>query len=454
MFRPQWAKFLAPIYAIAQGFAVGAISKAYETWQDGIVLQAVGATLGVFVVMLLLYRTNIIKVTERFRRIVIGATLGVMVFYLGLASDQPVRRRLVRSSTTPARSASASACSSAASPRSTWPSTSTSSSAVRKPAAEGRRVVRRLRPAGHHRVAVPRDPAPALQAAPVRPAARRRLPAASRPSPRRRARRRHGSLVGLGWPAAVVGAVNGAIRRQRGSTGGVSGRGSRSSSITWALLTTAGVLVGHVVAAAQGRRRVRPRAERPANRHVYTRGLRMRRGFAITVGNVVSGAGDASGRARRAAGHRPRGRPHLASPLVRAAVSGAVRRVDGRRRCGRRRDGLSDGRPALRRRRRDERYYLNPFEWWAYSRTTGGRRRTRSQGSAGHARACGPLSQGGALLSRRLQESQQRLVERRGRLLLGPVADRREHVPRKSGSSPSSRRRPAGRRSRRRGCRR
>ncbi len=81
MFRPQWAKWIAPVYAIAQGFAVGAISRAYESYQDGIVLQAVGATLGVFLVMLVLYRTKIIKVTERFKRIVIGATLGIMVFY-------------------------------------------------------------------------------------------------------------------------------------------------------------------------------------------------------------------------------------------------------------------------------------------------------------------------------------------------------------------------------------
>ena len=45
-------------------------------------LQAVGATLGVFAVMLVLYRTKIIKVTDRFRRIVITATMGLMVFYL------------------------------------------------------------------------------------------------------------------------------------------------------------------------------------------------------------------------------------------------------------------------------------------------------------------------------------------------------------------------------------
>ena len=82
MFKPQLAKFLAPVYAIAQGFAVGAISKGYETFQDGIVLQAAGATLGVFLVMLVLYRTRVIKVTERYRRVIVFATLGIMAFYL------------------------------------------------------------------------------------------------------------------------------------------------------------------------------------------------------------------------------------------------------------------------------------------------------------------------------------------------------------------------------------
>jgi len=33
-------------------------------------------------VMLVLYKTQIIKVTDRFRRIVIGATMGLMVFYM------------------------------------------------------------------------------------------------------------------------------------------------------------------------------------------------------------------------------------------------------------------------------------------------------------------------------------------------------------------------------------
>jgi len=81
-FRPVWARVVAPIYALAQGFFVGVISKFYETYQNGIVVQAAGATIATFLVMLVLYRTKVIKVTDRFRRIIIGATLGVMVLYL------------------------------------------------------------------------------------------------------------------------------------------------------------------------------------------------------------------------------------------------------------------------------------------------------------------------------------------------------------------------------------
>jgi len=81
-FKPHLAKFLGPVYAIAEGFFVGSISKVFESQWNGIVLQAALATIAVFGVMLALYGTRIIKVTERMRRVVIFATLGVMVMYL------------------------------------------------------------------------------------------------------------------------------------------------------------------------------------------------------------------------------------------------------------------------------------------------------------------------------------------------------------------------------------
>ncbi len=81
MFKPTLARFVAPIYALAEGFFIGSISKAYEYAYDGIVVQAAGATIAVFVVMLVLYALRIIKVTERFRTVVTVATIGVMAFY-------------------------------------------------------------------------------------------------------------------------------------------------------------------------------------------------------------------------------------------------------------------------------------------------------------------------------------------------------------------------------------
>lgn len=81
-FKPHASRWLAPVYAVAEGVVLGAISRAFETAYDGIVLQAVGATLGVFTVMLLMYRAGLITVNARYRRIVMGATLGVLGFYV------------------------------------------------------------------------------------------------------------------------------------------------------------------------------------------------------------------------------------------------------------------------------------------------------------------------------------------------------------------------------------
>ena len=56
--------------------------EAIEEFYDGIVIQAAGATMAVTAVMLGMYLTGIIRVTDRFRKIVISATLGLMLFYL------------------------------------------------------------------------------------------------------------------------------------------------------------------------------------------------------------------------------------------------------------------------------------------------------------------------------------------------------------------------------------
>jgi uncharacterized YccA/Bax inhibitor family protein len=81
-FKPNWAAISAPLYAIAEGTALGAISALFNVQYHGIVLQAVLASVGVLVVMLALYRTGVIKVTNKFRTGVIAATGGIMLLYL------------------------------------------------------------------------------------------------------------------------------------------------------------------------------------------------------------------------------------------------------------------------------------------------------------------------------------------------------------------------------------
>ena len=82
IFKPKLARFTAPLYAAAQGLFVGAISKLYEVQFDGIVLQAVGLTVGVFVMMLVLYATGTVKVTDRLRKGIFAATGAVCLVYL------------------------------------------------------------------------------------------------------------------------------------------------------------------------------------------------------------------------------------------------------------------------------------------------------------------------------------------------------------------------------------
>ena len=82
IFLPAWARISAPVYAAAQGLALGGISAFYEQQLHGIVFQAIGLTFGVLAVMLLAYRSGLIKVTDKFRMIVVAATGAIALLYL------------------------------------------------------------------------------------------------------------------------------------------------------------------------------------------------------------------------------------------------------------------------------------------------------------------------------------------------------------------------------------
>jgi uncharacterized YccA/Bax inhibitor family protein len=68
---------LALLYSAAEGVLLGAISHVFENWKSGIVVQAVTGTVMVAAGMLFVYKIGAIRVTPRFTRLVVGATIGV-----------------------------------------------------------------------------------------------------------------------------------------------------------------------------------------------------------------------------------------------------------------------------------------------------------------------------------------------------------------------------------------
>lgn len=180
-----------------------------------------------------------------------------------------------------------------------------------------------------------------------------------------------GSLVGAAVPAAIVGGVNGYISGRRGVYDWRSPKGVAAFALdsTWALTTTMSGLLSHAVGAVRGDAGYSDTLSRRQNRHVYARGFQPRRGFATTLGNVVNGAGDlrTPRRAKLVTDHedvhvwQARGFGPLYPVLYLGWAAG----------------GAVGGAALWALRRRDEplskvvescAYYLNPFEYWAYSR--------------------------------------------------------------------------------------
>ncbi len=81
-FFPKASPIIAPIYAVGEGLVIGVISRLYDAQFKGIVLEAMLATIAVFITMLFLYSTRIIKVTNKYIMVVAAATMGIFLVYL------------------------------------------------------------------------------------------------------------------------------------------------------------------------------------------------------------------------------------------------------------------------------------------------------------------------------------------------------------------------------------
>jgi uncharacterized YccA/Bax inhibitor family protein len=69
-----------------EGLFLGGISAimndAFKIKYPGLVMQAVGLTFGVAFSMFILYNLRILRATEKFKSIIISATMGIAVFYM------------------------------------------------------------------------------------------------------------------------------------------------------------------------------------------------------------------------------------------------------------------------------------------------------------------------------------------------------------------------------------
>jgi len=82
IFKKEWSPVTAPMYALLEGFFLGAISSIFEARFPGIVIQAVMLTFGTLFALLAAYRTGLIKATENFKLGVVAATGGIALVYL------------------------------------------------------------------------------------------------------------------------------------------------------------------------------------------------------------------------------------------------------------------------------------------------------------------------------------------------------------------------------------
>ena len=105
-----------------------------------------------------------------------------------------------------------------------------------------------------------------------------------------------GRVVGVGRWGILVGAVSGAVSGRRRVYDWRSRRGVVAflADHTWALATTTSGVIAMTMNAMRDAG-YEPRLSERQNRMVYRRGFVLRRGFAVTFGNVVNGAADENG---------------------------------------------------------------------------------------------------------------------------------------------------------------
>lgn len=81
-FKPHLSPYTTPIYVILEGFAVGFLSYQLDLEYNGIVLQAALLTMAAFIMMLLIYKSKIIKVDDKVVKWITVVTGSIAIVYI------------------------------------------------------------------------------------------------------------------------------------------------------------------------------------------------------------------------------------------------------------------------------------------------------------------------------------------------------------------------------------
>lgn len=80
--NPNKAHATAPVYAVLEGLFVGVATALFGSMYDGIVANAIILTFSTMGIMILIYATGIIKVTQRFKAVMIALMGAIAVLYM------------------------------------------------------------------------------------------------------------------------------------------------------------------------------------------------------------------------------------------------------------------------------------------------------------------------------------------------------------------------------------
>ena len=81
-FKPNTARLLAIPYALFEGAFLGGISVIFQLKFPGVPLQALLATFVTTLVMFALYRFQIIRATEKFKAVVLSASIAIAIVFM------------------------------------------------------------------------------------------------------------------------------------------------------------------------------------------------------------------------------------------------------------------------------------------------------------------------------------------------------------------------------------